>query len=203
MSAAALARHFADHRIGWSRLFLILTLIYALFGTPPQFMQGWLGGASELLGYAMLVTGCLWRVWCLTFIGGTKDGALTTVGPYSIVRNPLYVGSFLGVTGFAFAIKLPLLVVAFLILFLGLYPAVVAREEKRLEELFGDAYRRYCAATPRWIPRFSQYAEPQSISVSPAKIRQGILDAMWYLWAFAFVQVIEALHRNQLLPRLF
>lgn len=203
MPAAALARHFADHRIGWSRLFLVCSLFYAVFATPPEFMQGAFGGGIELLGYAMLVAGCLWRVWCLTFIGGSKDGALSTVGPYSIVRNPLYVGSFLGVIGFALAIKLPLLTVAYLVLFLGLYPAVVAREEKRLEELFGEAYRRYCASTPRWIPRFSQYAEPQTIVVSPVKVRQGIIDAMWYLWAYAFVQLIEALHRHHLLPRLF
>jgi len=201
LPAAALARHFADHRIAWSRLFFVLALAYALLATPPDFMQGWIGEVCRLIGYAMMVAGCLWRIWCLIFIGGSKDGSLTTIGPYSIVRNPLYAGSFLGVNGIGLAIRLPALSIALLILFLALYPAVVAKEEKRLEELFGDAYRRYRAATPCWIPRFSQYAEPASVIVSPAKVRQGILDGMWYLWAFAFVECIELLHQYNLLPR--
>ncbi len=201
--ATAIARHFAGHRIQWSRAILAAALVYVLFGRPPEFMQGWSGELFRLCGYAMMVAGCLWRVWCLTFIGGTKDGVLTTSGPYSIVRNPLYVGSFLGVIGFGLAVRLPLLPFALLVMFAALYPAVVANEEGKLEALFGDAYRAYKAATPRWIPRWSLYSEPESIPVSPKKVRQGILDAMWYLWAYAFVQLLDLLHAHGIVPVLF
>jgi protein-S-isoprenylcysteine O-methyltransferase Ste14 len=201
--STAIARHFAGHRIQWSRAILAAAIAYVLFGSPPEFLQGGAGEAMRLCGYALLVAGSLWRVWCLIFIGGTKDGALTTTGPYSVVRNPLYVGSFLGVVGFGLAARLPLLPVALLVMFAALYPAVVSNEEKRLEELFGDAYQRYREATPRWIPRWSLYVEPESVSVSPKKVRQGIFDAMWYLWAFAFVQLLDLLHHYGILPVLF
>lgn len=201
--STAIARHFAGHRIQWSRAILAAALVYVLFGTPPDILQGWPGDALRLCGYALMVAGSLWRVWCLTFIGGTKDGALTTTGPYSIVRNPLYVGSFLGVIGFGLAVRLPVLPLVLLAMFAALYPAVVANEEKRLEELFGDAYLRYRDATPRWFPRWSLYAEPDSIAVSPRKVRQGILDAMWYLWAYAFVQLLDLLHAHGIVPMLF
>lgn len=201
--STAIARHFAGHRIQWSRAILAAALVYVLFGEPPEILAGWPGEVLRLCGYILMVAGCLWRVWCLMFIGGTKDGVLTTAGPYSVVRNPLYVGSFLGVVGFGLAARLPLLPVALLVLFAVLYPAVVASEEKRLEELFGDDFRRYRDATPRWVPRWSLYAEPESIPVSPKKVRQGILDAMWYLWAFAFVQVLDLFHRYGILPVLF
>ena len=201
--STAIARHFAGHRIQWSRAILAAALVYVLFGEPPEILDGWPGEVLRLCGYILMVAGCLWRVWCLMFIGGTKDGVLTTGGPYSVVRNPLYAGSFLGVVGFGLAARLPLLPVALLVLFAVLYPAVVASEEKRLEELFGDDFRRYRDATPRWLPRWSLYAEPESIPVSPKKVRQGILDAMWYLWAFAFVQVLDLFHRYGILPVLF
>jgi protein-S-isoprenylcysteine O-methyltransferase Ste14 len=201
--ATAIARHFAGHRIQWSRAIFAVALVYVLFGAPPEILEGWPGELMRLCGYALMVAGCLWRVWCLTFIGGTKDGVLTTTGPYSIVRNPLYVGSFLGVIGVGLAVRLPLLPLVLLVMFAALYPAVVANEEKRLEELFGDTYRRYRDATPRWLPRWSLYTEPESIPVSPRKVRQGILDAMWYLWAYAFVQVLDLLHRHGILPTLF
>ncbi len=201
--SAAIARHFAGHRILWSRAILAAALVYVLFAAPPDFLQGWAGEAVRLAGYVLIVAGCLWRVWCLTFIGGTKDGVLTTTGPYSVVRNPLYVGSFLGVIGFGLAVRLPLLPLVLLVMFAALYPAVVANEEKRLEELFGDTYLRYRDATPRWIPRWALYTEPQTITVSPRKVRQGILDAMWYLWAYAFVQLLDLLHRQGIVPVLF
>lgn len=201
--ATAITRHFADHRIQWSRAILAAALVYVLFGAPPEFMQGWAGEVFRLCGYVLMVAGSLWRVWCLTFIGGTKDGVLTTTGPYSVVRNPLYFGSFLGVIGFGIAVRLPLLPIVLLVTFAALYPAVVANEEKRLDEFFGDTYRRYRDATPCWVPRWSLYTEPEAISVSPQKVRQGILDAMWYLWAYAFVQLLDLLHGHGILPVLF
>lgn len=201
--ATAIARHFAGHRIQWSRAILAAALVYVLFGRPPEFLDGWSGELLRLAGYVLMVAGCLWRVWCLTFIGGTKDGSLTTTGPYSIVRNPLYVGSFLGVIGFGLAVRLPLLPLVLFAMFAALYPAVVANEEKRLEELFGEAYLLYRDATPRWIPRWALYTEPESIAVSPRKVRQGILDAMWYLWAYAFVQLLDLLHAHGIVPVLF
>lgn len=201
--ATAITRHFADHRIQWSRAILAAALVYVLFGAPPEFMQGWAGEVFRLCGYVLMVAGSLWRVWCLTFIGGTKDAVLTTTGPYSVVRNPLYIGSFLGVIGFGIAVRLPLLPIVLLVTFAALYPAVVANEEKRLDEFFGDTYRRYRDATPCWVPRWSLYTEPEAISVSPQKMRQGILDAMWYLWAYAFVQLLDLLHGHGILPVLF
>lgn len=201
--STTISRHFAGHRILWSRAILAAALVYVLFAAPPDFLQGWAGETLRLAGYVLMVAGSLWRVWCLTFIGGTKDGVLTTSGPYSVVRNPLYVGSFLGVIGFGLAVRLPLLPLVLLLMFAALYPAVIASEEKRLEELFGDTYTRYRAVTPCWIPRWTLYTEPDSVVVSPRKVRQGILDAMWYLWAYAFVQLLDLLHQHGVLPVLF
>lgn len=198
-----LAQHFAAHRIGWSRVLVVGLILFVLFTSPPAPTLGWLAELSEMLGFFLLASACLWRIWCAIFIAGSKNGELSTGGPYSVVRNPLYVGNFLGALGFGFAIQRPLLALALGLGFALFYPSVVTQEEKRLEVLFGDGYRAYCARVPRWIPNWSLYQEPASVTVSPRHVRGAILDAMWFLWAFALWEFVEQLHSHKLLPTLF
>lgn len=200
---SALAQHFAAHRIGWSRVGIAVLLLFVLLSAPPKILSGWGAELSELLGYALLVVAALWRIWCLVFIGGTKNGQLAATGPYSVVRNPLYLGSFLGWVGFGFAVEQPWLGALIALIFCALYPAVVTKEETRLAAEFGERYRAYASAVPRWVPDWSLYREPETVVASPRHIRKGILDAMWFLWAFAFWEFVEQLHTRQLLPTLF
>ena len=197
------AQHFATHRIAWSRAFVILLIVFVLFASPPSLSPAWLVELSEMLGFALLAFACLWRIWCALFIAGSKNGELSTAGPYSVVRNPLYLGNFLGVLGFGFAVEQPLLAIGLGLVFALFYPSVVLQEEKKLGILFGERYRAYCTQVPRWIPDWSLYREPAHVSVSPRRMRGAILDAMWFLWAFALWEFIEELHQLHLLPTLF
>jgi protein-S-isoprenylcysteine O-methyltransferase Ste14 len=158
---------------------------------------------SEMLGFALLAAATLWRIWCALFIAGTKNGELATSGPYSVVRNPLYLGNLAGAIGFGIAVEQPYVALALALAFVLFYPAVVAQEEARLSEIFGERYREYCARVPRWIPDWSLYQEPAAVTVSPRHMRGAILDAMWFLWAFALWEFIEELHSLKLLPTLF
>lgn len=194
---------FATHRIAWSRALILCALALVLVSSPPKVLAGWPAELFEMLGYALLVAATLWRIWCLVFIAGSKDTELAQLGPYSIVRNPLYIGNFLGAVGFGFAVEMPYLAALIAAVFAALYPSVVRREEARLAQLFGERYRQYCARVPRWLPDLSLYREPETLSVAPRRIRNGILDAMWFLWAFALWEFIEVLHETGILPTLF
>lgn len=198
-----LSEHFAAHRIAWSRVVVAGALVLIVFGSPPKHLLGWMAELSELLGFALLVAATLWRIWCHLFIAGTKNGELAAAGPYSVVRNPLYLGNFIGVVGFGFAVERPYLALAFAIAFVLLYPAVVRKEEAKLSELFGERFRDYCARVPRWLPNWSLYREPATLAVSPHHVRTAILDAMWFLWAFGLWEFIEHLHETGLLPTYF
>lgn len=198
-----LAGHFANHRLMWSRIILIGALVLALVSEPPRYLPHWLAEMVELGGYVLLVAAALWRIWCLVFIGGAKNNELVMDGPYSVVRNPLYVGTFLGAIGFGLAMALPYLAAALAILFALLYPGTVAAEEARLMQIYGERFRAYCARVPRWIPAWSQYHEPEKVSVTPARVRDGIVDAMWFLWAFAFVEMVDVLREYKILSPLF
>ncbi len=75
---------------------------------------------------------------------------LAASGPYHYMRNPMYVGTALTIAGIGVALAsdwtLVLLVPAGLLLHYG----VVLREERYLEAKFGDDYRRFKAAVPRY-----------------------------------------------------
>jgi protein-S-isoprenylcysteine O-methyltransferase Ste14 len=202
---STLSRHFADHRIAWSRAVIGAMLLVALFSAPGQFsgVPAWATNVAEMLGYALLVVATLWRIWCALFIAGSKNNELAAAGPYSVVRNPLYIGNFLGAVGFGFAVELPLLGIALGCVFILGYPAVVAQEEANLARIFGERYREYCARVPRWIPDWSLYQEPELVTVSPRHVRKAILDAMWFLWAFGLWEFVEELHVLNLLPTFF
>ena len=197
------AQHFATHRIAWSRALVIGLITFALFSSPPALDPAWLAELSEMLGFFLLAAATLWRIWCALFIAGTKNGELSTAGPYSIVRNPLYLGNLAGIVGFGFAVEQPVLAVVLGLVFALFYPSVVLREEERLASLFGERYAAYRRAVPRWVPDWSLYQEPATVTVSPRRMRGAILDAMWFLWAFALWEFIEELHSLKLLPTLF
>ena len=197
------ADHFAHHRIAWSRAVVIGVLLLVVFGAPSVSAPGWVTELFEMLGYFLLAGAALWRIWCALFIAGSKNGELAASGPYSVVRNPLYLGNFVGAVGFGFAVEQPYLAALFGLAFALFYPGVVAREEARLGQIFGERYREYCARVPLWIPDWSLYQEPALVTVSPRHVRGAIFDAMWFLWAFALWEFIEELHKLQLLPTLF
>lgn len=76
--------------------------------------------------------------------------ALVTTGIYAYVRNPMYLGLALLVAGVGIALAsdwtLVMLVGAAFLMHFG----VVKREERYLEDRFGDAYRRYRNRVPRY-----------------------------------------------------
>jgi protein-S-isoprenylcysteine O-methyltransferase Ste14 len=77
--------------------------------------------------------------------------ALVRNGPFRLSRNPAYVAAtslYLGVA--LLSRSLPALMFLPIVL-AQLDHYVVAREERYLEALFGDAYRAYYARVPRWF----------------------------------------------------
>jgi len=104
-----------------------------------------------VLGLVSLIVGLATRSWSAGVLH--KVQKLSTDGPYSLVRNPLYFGSFLMMLGFGLLIDdwwsapIILVVVGFI------YAVQIRAEERALLEIFGEQWTRYEATTPRMIPR--------------------------------------------------
>ncbi len=71
-------------------------------------------------------------------------------GPYAFSRNPMYVAELALWLGWTLFYGSLAVFVGFLVLG-GAITWIVRREERDLEARFGEAYRQYKAAVPRWL----------------------------------------------------
>jgi hypothetical protein len=99
------------------------------------------------------------RAWAAGHI--VKNKVLAVTGPYAHTRNPLYFGSFLIGAGFAIAAHwgLLLVVIAFWAL---VYAPTMERERLNVRERFPDAYDRYSANVPAFVPRVTPWRHEES-----------------------------------------
>jgi len=80
-----------------------------------------------------------------------RTSELMTDGPYRICRNPMLLGVFIYYLGIVIFLHSWQAVVIF-VLYIAIMMVQVSREEKRLEEDFGEAYREYKKTTKKLIP---------------------------------------------------
>jgi protein-S-isoprenylcysteine O-methyltransferase Ste14 len=105
------------------------------------------------IGLIIATFGELVRTWASGYL--FKNETLARTGPFSIVRNPLYFGSFFLGWGMTLMGGQPILILAYPIIFLPLYVRRIEQEELTLVETFGDEARAYFASVPRLLPRLS------------------------------------------------
>jgi protein-S-isoprenylcysteine O-methyltransferase Ste14 len=115
----------------------------------------WLAGGLLLCGLGQAL-----RAWVL---GTVQDGtsgqnekliavALNTQGPYSLTRNPLYLGNFLICVGLCLVAHDVWLLLLVSGLFALQYRFIIAAEEGFLRGQFGATFDDYCARVPRFWP---------------------------------------------------
>jgi len=78
------------------------------------------------------------------------SSALVTDGIFRFVRNPMYVGLILLLAGLSVLLASDWMLVMTVVQVPVLHFGVVKREERYLAAKFGDAYRRYRDAVPRY-----------------------------------------------------
>jgi len=81
-----------------------------------------------------------------------KASLLNCTGLYSIVRNPLYIGNYLVLTGITLLWQSWELVVINTLLFAAVYLPIILVEEAFLLREFGREYRDYAARVPCVLP---------------------------------------------------
>jgi protein-S-isoprenylcysteine O-methyltransferase Ste14 len=123
----------------------------------------WIAAVPAVLGFAVALR-CIWD------FGKTGRGTpapmappqrLVVVGFYRYVRNPMYLGFFVGWAGLwvvfgrvnRFAIEVTSAMVLSVVLFVLLY------EEPTLRRKFGAEYEEYCRNVRRWLPRMRAWRQ--------------------------------------------
>ena len=77
--------------------------------------------------------------------------AIITQGPFRLTRNPLYLGMAIIQLGIAAAVDGIWIAVLVIPTIAVLNAGVIAREERYLEQKFGEEYLAYKAAVRRWV----------------------------------------------------
>jgi protein-S-isoprenylcysteine O-methyltransferase Ste14 len=110
------------------------------------------------VGIFVALSGELGRIWCVGYAGGitrTRSGdlnSLVTAGPYSYVRNPIYIFNIIMYCGACIMLGTPILLPFAIVYFVLQYTFIIYFEETILEEKFGDSYLRYKSLVRRWFP---------------------------------------------------
>ncbi|MSP43775.1 MAG: isoprenylcysteine carboxylmethyltransferase family protein [Alphaproteobacteria bacterium] len=190
-------------RIRHTRLFFVALLPFIFFSRGMLADDQAAHALMAWTGYLMVIVCVLGRGYCSAFIGGHKNESLIAGGPFSLMRNPLYVFSFIGVTGIGLQSGMVTLALLLTLCFMLYYPGVVAREEAYLLHKFGDAYRDYMQRTPRWLPRWQNWIEPENISTQPRLFRETLRDASVFFAAFPIFELLGTLHQQGVVPVYF
>lgn len=146
-------------------------------------------------GYVLVVVAAFGRIWSTLYISGYKEDRVVIEGPYAIIRNPLYVFSFLGAMGMGLVTNNLLILATLLSTFILYYRLVVLAEEKNLQEKLGKAYFEYTSRVPRFIPRTFRLVEPDTYPVRPRHVRRSLQQIMWFFWILLILYGIEYLHK--------
>lgn len=110
----------------------------------------------DFLGLWVVLTGTFVRMAARSHkkFNSAQGHGLVVSGPYTLTRNPMYLGSFLMGVGFILMTwpwwSLPL----FAFLFYQRFNIQMTKEEKLLERTFKTNYTDYKAKVPRIFPRF-------------------------------------------------
>ena len=150
--------------VTYSALFIGLLLIFlpARILSSTGIIQPAAMGAWQVAGMFLGASGAALAIACIltfVFVGrGTPapfdpPRRLVVRGPYRLVRNPMYIGAGLALTGAAlFYQSIPLLGYAGVFLLIT-HVFVMVYEEPALRQTFDGDYEAYCRRVGRWWPK--------------------------------------------------
>jgi len=106
------------------------------------------------LGGAVFCIGVLLRVWATMHVRYRLRvrKKLTTTGPYTYTRNPIYIANTLLLVGICAMSEVLWLCPLVLVYSAVVYTFVVRYEEAHLAAKYGAPYLDYARRVPRWVP---------------------------------------------------
>ncbi|MBM4312561.1 MAG: isoprenylcysteine carboxylmethyltransferase family protein [Deltaproteobacteria bacterium] len=142
--------------------FLVFPGLVAILAPPLiAYLDPWRGQVCAP-GLAVMLAGAIVLLWCVRdfYVSGKGTLApwdppkeLVVVGLYRHIRNPMYVGVLLSVSGWAIYFSSIVLSAYVVLLAVGFHIWVVVYEEPWLKSQFAEQWHVYSEAVSRWLPR--------------------------------------------------
>jgi protein-S-isoprenylcysteine O-methyltransferase Ste14 len=187
--------------VGWAALLPVCAVV--VLSEPPFERGSWPDVATTSLGWLLLAGGIGLRLWGTLYLGGRRGRVLVSEGPYSLCRNPLYVGSFLVAMSVAAFLESLTIAAAVLVAAAVYVWGPIRAEERVLAETLGDDYVRYRAETPCFLPRPSRFRTGPRIDVSARGLRNEARRSLRLVWIPVLHEVVERLRAAPGWPHLF
>ena len=193
-----------------TRIFCPLLILLVAVTSPRWQMHSLPYEIMTFWGHLFVAGGVLIRIYSSLFIGGRKNEMLITEGPFSVVRNPLYLGSFLAMTGLALLTGSITFTAVLVSAFAIYYRITVKREEIFLNRKFGARYRKYADRVPRWLPErnlwrlpdHGQWKGPREVNVRPYFVLRAALDGSVFFLIVPLLEGLCALREHGVVPTL-
>jgi protein-S-isoprenylcysteine O-methyltransferase Ste14 len=162
--------------------FLLPLVALAAF-SPPLAPQGsWASLAIRSLACMLFLAGGACRFWAMLYIGGRKGLVVVSGGPYSLMRNPLYGGTFLMTLSLVVFLENLTSIVGYGLIAAFYLCSTIPSEERRLAFKLGATYRDYCRQVPRWWPKLSGFRSGRRIPVDIHCLALEARRALVWMW---------------------
>lgn len=184
-------------------LFSILAFSILILGKSHWLSNHFMHELYEAIGLVLILVCIVGRTWCSLYIAGRKKQELVAIGPYSIMRNPLYTFSFIGAMGVGLQFGAVTTGVLSFVIAWAVFSFIVIREEAFLRGEFGETYEAYLNRVPRFCPKVSLWTSPQFIEVYPKLVWRTFMDALVFLISIPLLELIEEWQEVGMIPTYF
>ena len=150
--------------------FVVMMLFPSLFFRRDKITS--LDQAAEMFGVALILLGQILRVSARGFKSenSLNGHSLIQGGPYSFVRNPMYLGIALIGLGVGLVLFNGVVLCIVLLVLLIRYMLLIFKEEKKLKEAFPREYISYQTRVPRLMPSMSSLLDRDISEYLPLKL---------------------------------
>ncbi|MBY0414172.1 MAG: isoprenylcysteine carboxylmethyltransferase family protein [Bdellovibrionales bacterium] len=132
----------------------LLHTLWGFNGNPHFDILHILSNVLIVAGFWLLSSS--WRI----LYKAEQTKTLAVSGPYRYVRHPQYVAFI--IVMFGFLLQWPTLVTLIMFpILVWTYVRLAKKEEKDVEKIFGNDYRKYASETPRFFPKHVGFVSPE------------------------------------------
>ncbi len=182
-AAVFVPKHWAERRRAAIALIILAPFVLAAVFSRPWLDPTSLGGlACAVLGWLFFFAGGIFRLWATLHIGGRKGRVVVDDGPYSLTRNPLYLGIFLMTLSVAAFLQSVALALGLVLAACSYLQVTVQSEERRLSAKLGQEFRDYCGRVSRFWPQPSTFQTPELLPVDVRCLAIECRRALRWVW---------------------
>jgi len=177
--------------------------LVSTFSTPLVSNSSWWGLAARTAAWTTFLAGAGLRFWATLYLGGRKEDALVSDGPYSVLRHPLYLGSLLIGLSAGLFLQSPLFELALAVVFVIYTGSTIPIEESVLRSRYETEFEEYIQRVPRLWPAWRQFHTPPQLMVDVQALRNEAARATRWVWIPIAAQMLTFLRAEPWWPHIF